>query len=453
MIPDSSSIEKNVLTRVTPSKEEKKQIEDTIEALKVRVSAEINKTKIPITLELVGSTAKDTYIRSSVDIDLFLVFPSTTPREVLQGTGLAIGRSILEQQEECFAEHPYVRGVFQGVKTELVPCYRIENASQKLSAVDRTPLHTRYVKEHLRESQKKEVRLFKQFLKGIGCYGAEAEIEGFSGYLCELMILKYGSFHQLVDHVKDWKFGEQLNLRPGRYPAFTTPLIFIDPVDPDRNVASALSEEQFNVFVTACQEYSKHPRLTFFFPNEPTPWSLEKIKKGLETKEFIGIRFHKPEIISENLYPQIRKAVRAIRELCEQYDFTILDARYSVQTENVTIILYLKTRTLSKIVQHTGPPTTLEKNANEFIQKWVDHPRTIKKPYEKNNRLYVEIKREYTDIRTLLEDQVRKLSLGKNIDIMIDKGITVIDKKDLLRENFRLFWTTYLDPRKSWERE
>jgi tRNA nucleotidyltransferase (CCA-adding enzyme) len=452
MIPDSESIEIDVLKKITPDTQERKQIEGVIEALKDKVMQEIKKTKIPITLELVGSTAKDTYIRTSVDIDLFLVFPITTPRETLQEKGLTIGRAILEQQEECFAEHPYVRGIFQGYKTELVPCYKIESASQKLSAVDRTPLHTRYVKEKLKESQKKEVRLFKQFLKGIGCYGAEAEIEGFSGYLCEIMILKYETFQQLIEHVQHWNYGEKLALKEGLYPEFTTPLTFIDPVDPDRNVASALSKEKFDLFITACQEYKKKPRPTFFFPNEPEQWSLERIKKEIETKDFIGIKTKKPEIIPENLYPQIRKAVRAIHDLCEQHEFTILNATFSVDTKNIYIILQLTTRTLSKTVLHTGPPMLLKKNAEEFVQKWIDHPRTIKKPFEKNKRLYVEIEREYTDIRKLLEEQIRKLSLGKNIDLMILKECTVIDKKDLLTDELRLFWTMYLDTRMLWER-
>jgi len=449
MIPSSSSIERTVLKKITPNKQEKRQIEQVIEALKDRVNEEIKKIKIPITLELVGSTAKDTYIQSAVDIDLFLVFPATTPREILQKKGLAIGRAILEHQEECFAEHPYVRGVFKGYKTELVPCYKIETASQKLSAVDRTPLHTRYVKEHLKETQKKEVRLIKQFLKGIGCYGAEAEIEGFSGYLCEILILRYKSFQQLIESVQNWNYGEKLTLKKGKYQEFTTPLTFIDPVDSDRNVASALSKEKF---IRACTEYKKHPRLTFFFPNEPTPWPLEKIKKELETKEFIGIQLPKPKIISENLYPQIRKALRAIQELCERYDFTIQDTIYFVSSQHVSLILHPTTILLPKLVLHTGPPTTLKKNADEFIHKWIDHPRTRKKPYEKNKRLYVEIEREFTDIRMLLRQQLNKLSLGKNIDLMIVKGFTIVEKKELLKDKNRLFWTTYLDQHMPWER-
>ena len=91
------------------------------------------------------------------------------------------------------------------IQLRLYPCYKIEDASQKLSAVDRTPLHTKYVKENLKENQKSDVRLFKQFLRGISCYGAEAEIEGFSGYLCEILVIKYKNFKGLIENASKWK--------------------------------------------------------------------------------------------------------------------------------------------------------------------------------------------------------------------------------------------------------
>ncbi len=452
MIPRSKHVETNVLKKITPTAKEKKQIERIIKLLKEEVRKEIIKTKIPIIITLVGSTAKDTYIRTSVDIDLFLLFPATTPREILQEKGLTIGRAILENQEECFAEHPYIRGTFKGYKTELVPCYKIEDASQKLSAVDRTPLHTKYINQHLKESQKKEVRLFKQFLKGIGCYGAEAEIEGFSGYLCEILIVKYGTFQEVIENAARWNYGEKLALKPGTYSHYTSSLIFIDPVDSERNVASALSKEKFDVLQNACIDYQKHPALSFFFPKKLKPWSIERIKKELQTREVTAVKFPKPEIIPENLYPQIRKALRAIIELCEQHEFIIQKATFTVEQKNVYLVLFPATTTLSETVLHAGPPVRLKKNADEFINKWLANPRTTKKPFEKEKRLYVEIEREYIDITTLLQNQVRQLSLGKNIDMMIVREFTVIDKEDLLTEDLRLFWTTVLDPRMSWER-
>jgi len=213
LIKHFEKIEKQVLKKITPSPKEIKNIERIVTQLKKDVKQEMKKYDLQLSIELVGSIAKETYIKDNADIDLFVLFPPSVSRRQLQQTGLSIGRSILENQEECFAEHPYIRGTYNGVKTEIVPCYKIESASQKLSAVDRTPLHTKYVKQHLLESQKKDVLLFKQFLRGIGCYGAEAEVEGFSGYLCEILIIKYYTFRSLIADAQNWGYGHKITLQ------------------------------------------------------------------------------------------------------------------------------------------------------------------------------------------------------------------------------------------------
>lgn len=452
MIVGSETIEKQVLEKVTPSPKERKELENVIKQLKVEVKNEIEKSKLQVSIVLVGSTAKETYLKDSVDIDLFLLFSTTISRRQLQETGLSIGRYILKNQEECFAEHPYMRGTYKGVKTEIVPCYKIESASQKLSAVDRTPLHTKYIKQHLSESQKKEVRLFKQFLKGIGCYGAEAEIEGFSGYLCEILILEYSSFQTLIINAQNWQHGEKLSLTQDKSPHFDTPLVFIDPVDNERNVSSALSKEKFDLFVKACKEYIKKPCITFFFPNEVKPWSIDRIKKEIGTREFIAVRIEKPTIIPENLYPQVRKAVRSIKEMCGRYDFTILDSKFHINDTSIYMILFPEKRMISKTMLHMGPPVKMKKNTDEFIQRWADNHRTIGKPFEKDKRFYVEIKRDYTDLKDLLETQVKNLSLGKHIDKIVKKDFTILERDNLLVEDLRIFWTEYLDKKMPWER-
>jgi tRNA nucleotidyltransferase (CCA-adding enzyme) len=456
MIHVSDDIEKKVLKVVTPSQSDRKKLEEVIQDFKKQVKQEIAKRDLPVSIEIVGSTAKDTYLKNNLDIDLFIVFPTTFSKENIGHNSLSIGRKILKNTEECYAEHPYIRGYFKNNKVEIVPCYKIENASQKLSAVDRTPLHTKYVKEHLHESQKQEVRLFKQFLIGIGCYGAEAEIEGFSGYLCEIVIMKYGSFKKLIQHAQQWKFGEKLALSHGDYPSFDTPLIFIDPVDSDRNVASAISKEKFDLFVKACREYLKKSRITFFFPNEIKPWSLEKIRAEIEKQEnlYVGVKIVKPDIIAENLHPQIRKAVRSIWEVCERYGFTIYDVTYHVDDPGKLVFIVVNTKNgpLSKTFVHKGPPARLEKNVKEFIQKWEDDPRVTKKPYEENDRLHVEIEREYTDIKNLLRDRIKNLSMGKHLDESIKVKYEIVELDNLLRDNLRVFWTAYLDKKMPWER-
>jgi len=453
---NEKEIEKQILDQITPSSEYRKKLKTVIQEIKEKLKQEITERDLPVSIELVGSTAKDTYLKDNLDIDFFLLFPTKFQKEDIAKNALSIGKKLLKDTEESYAEHPYLRGYYKEYYVEIVPCYKIEKASQKISAVDRTPLHTKYVKENLPASQKQEVLLFKQFLRGIGCYGAEAEIEGFSGYLCEILIIKYGSLKKLIENANNWKTGEKFVFSKVKSPSFDTPLTVIDPVDTNRNVASALSKEKFDLFVRACREYLKKPSVTFFFPNKIKPWSLEEIKKEIQTQKclYIGIKFDKPDIITENLYPQIRKASRSIRDTCERYDFKIYDITFHIDDQESIIYIIVKTKdeTLSKTLKHMGPPTKLEKNADEFVKKWNSDSRIISTPYEKNGRLYVEIKREYLDINHFLRDKIKNLSTGKHIDKIVKKRYSILEMKELFKDNLREFWTEYLDGKMSWER-
>ncbi len=453
---NQNNVEKQVSDRILPTLEVRKEIEEIVKEIGKKLEKEIIERKLPASVELVGSIAKDTFLKNNMDIDFFIVFPTSIQKEKIAKNTLDIGKKILKDTEESYAEHPYLRGYFKNYKVEIVPCYKIENAKQKLSAVDRTPLHTKYIKGKILEKQKQEIRLFKQFLRGTGCYGAEAEIEGFSGYLCELLIIKYGSFRELIQHAQNWKRGDKLTLTKKNYLNFDTPLVFIDPVDSNRNVASALSKEKFELFVKVCREYLRKPSLTFFFPNKVKPWRLEKICETLEKQkhQYLGVKISKPDIIDENLYPQIRKTVRSIWSTCERYDFTVYDIVFHVDNaeNNIFIVIKAKDEVLPKTMVHRGPPTKLKKNKEEFIQRWDNDQRVVKKPYEKDERLYVEIKREYTKINDFLANQFKDLSLGKHIDKIVKKNFEILRFEDLLIDNLGTFWTIYLDGKNSWER-
>src|SRR5206468_712277 len=102
--------------------------------------------------------------------------------------------------------------------------------------------------------------------EGIGVYGAEAKVLGFSGYLCELLILKYASFRGVLDSSLSWRPGTVIVLEGPPARTFPEPLIVVDPVDPNRNVASAVGIEQLATFVHAAREYLAAPSERFFFP-------------------------------------------------------------------------------------------------------------------------------------------------------------------------------------------
>jgi tRNA nucleotidyltransferase (CCA-adding enzyme) len=200
----------------------------------------------------------------------------------------------------------------------------------------------------------------------------------------------------------------------------------------------------------------KKPNITFFLPNKVKPWSLENIKNIIQKQncKYIGLKFEKPDIIVENLYPQVRKAVRSIWESCERNDFTIFDMKFHIDNKEDSIYIILKTKDelLPDTQIHTGPPVKMKKNAEDFQKKWAENPRVIKKPYEKNDRLFVELRRDYTDIKDFLRINTKKLSLGKHIDKIVKKKYELLNFEDLLTNNLKEFWTEYLDGKMSWER-
>src|SRR5438552_17227255 len=108
-----------------------------------------------------------------------------------------------------------------------------------MSAVDRTPLHVDYVLGHVKQGQQNDVRLLKAWAEGIGVYGAEATVLGFSGYLCELLILKYASFRGVLDSSLSWRPGTVIVLEGPPARTSPEPLIVVDAAARIRNAAIA----------------------------------------------------------------------------------------------------------------------------------------------------------------------------------------------------------------------
>lgn len=55
------------------------------------------------------------------------------------------------------------------------------------------------------------------------------------------------------------KLYEKLN-----YSKKQSPLVLIDPIQPDRNAAAALSQEKYQKFIQVSKEYLKNPSDDFF---------------------------------------------------------------------------------------------------------------------------------------------------------------------------------------------
>ncbi len=440
------TLEAEILKRIKPSAAEDKKVLSVAEELSEKVVSVSRKLKVHVEPMLVGSVAKGTHLKDP-DIDLFMLFPESTSVDELRSAGLEIGRKIIGGREH-FAQHPYVRGDFKGFQVDLVPAFRIRDTRKKMSAVDRTPFHTEFVKENLEKGREDEVRLLKRFMKGIECYGAEAKVQGFSGYLCELLVMRFGSFRGVLEAAKEWKVGEALELpgHPGK--EFPEPLTFVDPVDPARNVASAVVPDTLVRFVQASREYLRSPSEKFFFPSMVQTLSPEEIRvaAGGRLNCIIVISFPRLNLIDDVVYPQLRKSLSAVTSLLEREEFEI--EKTSLHIDSVThLTVELASMKLPKTRKHRGPPVRSE-NVDEFLAKW----RTggVSEPYVEDSRWWVMRERKWVRGYELVRAMIEEIPLGK--DVKEQGRFSVESGPDLLKTEHLEALTHHFDQRMPWER-
>ncbi|MGB9937166.1 MAG: CCA tRNA nucleotidyltransferase [Methanobacterium sp.] len=429
----------SVLEKIKPSREEIKKVEALSSKLITIINDYAIKKGIDAEATLVGSVAKDTWLAGKADIDIFIKFPLNMPEEDLKEYGLELGHKCIEamdgKSELRYASHPYITGFIQGYDIDFVPCYTIKSAEELKSAVDRTILHTEFVKKNLGEEQKGEVLLLKKFMESIKTYSAEFKISGFSGYLCELLIIYYGSFISVLDAASD-KWGPKIIIDIENYGSeaqFDEPMVVVDPTDENRNVAAALSLQKISEFIVASRNFLDNPKEDYFFEKE-LDIDIISIKdefKGRKTKTLL-IRFKPPKIPADALYPQIKKTENSLKAVLEREDFKVFNtASWTDESENILILLEMEIWKLSGIKKNLGPFIWSKNHQERFISKYGS------KSYVENDRWIAEIERKYEDALLFVEDVLKTdkiciLRFGKHIKKEILNDHEIIDIIDFI---------------------
>ncbi|MGM0405789.1 MAG: CCA tRNA nucleotidyltransferase [Thermoplasmatota archaeon] len=435
-------LEQEVLDEIKPKKELKNKVLKVSKKLKEEIEGYFDNQ---FEAEIVGSVAKDTYLKDP-DIDVFVLFPTSVSKEKMESMVLEVGGKLLDNTETRYAEHPYIFGRYEGFKTDIVPCYKISDISEMKSSVDRTPFHTRYISDNLSEDLKDHVRLLKGFLKGIGAYGAESKVWGFSGYLCELLVLYYGGFRGVLKGSQKWKRGTTLSFDEDDTAEFDDPFIFIDPVDPDRNVASALSSEKMYLFMYASKRYLGSPSERFFFPNDIKHRCADELRKITVERgtHLIGLKFPRPDVVKDNLYPQVQKATGSLKKQLEELDFEILHEGYFVEDEYLLILFEMKEIDLPSIEKHVGPPIWVE-NTEDFNNKYENDV------YLEGDRLMVDRERNLTTVQDAIQYVIKKVNLGSDLTPIIKENLEILEKERLITGETESL-NKFLDRTFPWER-
>ena len=470
MSPTLEKVCAEVLKRVTPRTEERRRILRLAEELKKKVQTAAEEEGIKAAVRVEGSVAKDTWLSEEPDVDIFMRVPPTIPREEFGMKCLAIAKKATQgfRQVERFAEHPYLEAVVDNTRVNIVPCYQVEPGEWK-SATDRTPFHTDYMKARLTETMRREIRLLKRFMKGVGVYGAEIKVGGFSGYLCELLVLNCGSFIEVLESFADWTgrttidyegfyAGRQVDLRR----IFEEPLVVVDPVDKGRNVAAAVREERLYDLVAATRELLKNPDRRFFYPPEAVAINTKDFISTLEKRgsTIIFVKFGKVDAVPDVSWGQLYKSRRALRQMLERHDFHVIrDSVWSDEERLSMFVFEVEGRFLPQAKRHLGPPISQRVDCEKFLQKHSGASRTVSGPRVEGGHWVVELKRKHRDVAHLLTEKLRDdrmhVGMANLVSQALAEGFEILANEEVLElysatPEFAKFMTEYLKGKPRW---
>lgn len=348
-------------------------------------------------LILVGSTARDTGLHGDKDLDVFAAFPSRLDEDtIVKKTVAAVKKAVAAKWEMHYAEHPYLQANIQGYRVEVIPCFEAQPHQGIKSAVDRSPLHMDFLQRRLSASARQDVRALKVLLKNHGLYGAESHVAGFSGILCEYLLLHFGSFAGLVENARKWREPVRIEMAESEK-KFSEPLTVIDAVDKNRNVAAVVSRTQFYRFVSLCQALWENPEKRLFFPpaERVTERQFEKRVKVRGTKMFV-VSVRRPDVVEDILLPQAERTLTNLEKQLSLAGFSVASSTYAEEKTRLHFFIELFHDALPAVQRVQGPAVFNEKACNEFVKK----KNVLRGPFVENERLIVEQSR---DVRSAVE--------------------------------------------------
>jgi tRNA nucleotidyltransferase (CCA-adding enzyme) len=449
MTDEFAAVVARVRERVTPTPDEREQLERVVANLTARAEDAVADLPVDADVLLVGSTARDTWIAGDRDIDLFVSFPPDLARERLAEYGLTVGHAVLPEGHEEYAEHPYVVGEYEGYQVDCVPCYAVDAATEIQSAVDRTPFHTRYLDSRLNDDVADEVRVCKQFFKAIGVYGSDLRTRGFSGFLTELLVVEYGGFRQLVEAAADWQPPVRFDPENHQAASFDDPLVVIDPTDPERNVAAVLSPDNVARLQHYARELLADPRAELFEQTGREPLSEAELRAHLADRGTtpVALRFDAPDIVDDQLWPQLEKSRSGIADELDRRGFDVFRTDAFAGEDTAALLFELAVAERPRVERHDGPPVHVRDHATGFYEKYAGSD--AYGPFIDDDRYVVERNRQFTTATELLEsDALFEMALGTHIESTLEDGYDVLvgDEIASLASAFGTELAAYFDP-------
>jgi tRNA nucleotidyltransferase (CCA-adding enzyme) len=418
----TQSVLNAVLKEIMPDEGE---VHARVEKFITKLNKILQKQKINAIAVAGGSIAKGTFLKQDHDCDVFVKFDyfyhaqdiSTLLKQALKKAKLDV--------ETLHGSRDYFRHTESGLGYEIVPVLDIYLPKDAVNITDCSPLHASWVQKQTNKKKglKDEIRLAKSFCKGIGVYGAESYIKGFSGHVIDILTLYYDGFLNLLKESQKWKEKKVIDfnkvykgkaLMRMNASKIQSALIVVDPIQPERNASAVLSAEKMKCFKDYAKKFLKHPSQDFF------------VKKSIDVEE-LKERYGKNTLVIVYAVPLKGKTDVVGAKLMKVHEFlvrSLADHDFELQktewewnpTSKAIFYFVLDKKPLKEYKILKGPPLKLKPFAKAFKKKH-------KEVREKEGILYAQVEREHTLPGSLIEkllqeeyvhDRVKKTTIFIN---------------------------------------
>jgi tRNA nucleotidyltransferase (CCA-adding enzyme) len=388
---------KQIIKQIKPS--EKKVIPEINRTIK-KINDELKKQKINAECTPGGSIAKNTFLKGDHDCDLFVRFEMEYAKQDISKILGKVLKKIFPKIVLVHGSRDYFH-LKNKFTYEVVPVLKIEHPSGAENVMDISPLHVYWVRQFPKYTD--QIRLTKAFCKAIGVYGAESYIRGFSGHVIDIMTVYYKSFVKLLKASQKWRPDEVIDFydaHSGRAyqvlnkSKLASPIIVIDPIQPERNAAAALGKEKYDIFRQKAKEFLEKPSKKFFERKELT---LQEIMKKAKNKKLVLVNVTSLKGKEDIVGAKLLKSFNYMKKQLTLNDFKVYDTGWKWDKVKDALFYYIVDKELlSPSFIRMGPPLKNKKHSTIFKKA---HPKT----YEEKGRLYARIKRPFRTPESLVQ--------------------------------------------------
>jgi len=254
-------------------------------------------------------------------------------------------------------------------------------------------------------------------------YGAEIAKQGFSGYVCEVLVYYLGSFENVLKKISKIKNNEMIGESPRK---FESPIVIIDPIDRNRNLGAAISIQNVTNFILIARNFLKKSSLSYFKEK-----SKDKIPVEL-AKNTLVVNFKYKKRSDDIIYGQIKRAATSIESQMTKEGFNVLRSDAVAYDESKASLLFLlESLTISKNEIRTGPDVFSGDFSTKFIE--INSKKSKLMWADKDGKLKTLQTRRYENAKSYLSDLIKnhigESGIPKGLRIDFKNGFKISNGK------------------------